>query len=148
MIRAASGWLELGMPEDALGELEGLPPDESQDRKVLELKLSAQMAMGAWKDASATGLDLCVLAFDEPEFFLSAAYCLHEAGDTEEAMGCLMRGPAVLREYPLFHYNMACYLWTLGDGETAREHLRNAVEMDEGFLESARADRDLVGMEL
>jgi hypothetical protein len=47
---------------------------------------------------------------------------------------------------PVFHYNLACYLWTLGEGPRARSHLKQAISMDESFLESAREDRDLVGI--
>jgi tetratricopeptide (TPR) repeat protein len=148
VIRAASGWLELGMPDDALEELKSLSVDDSGERKVLELKLAAQMAKAYWEQASVTALELCQKAVDEPDHFLSAAYCLHETGKTDEARKCLIKGPAVLRELPVFHYNMACYLWTLDEREQAREHLNKAVEMDESFLESARTDRDLVGMDI
>ncbi len=60
----------------------------------------------------------------------------------------LLKGPQVLQEMPVFHYNMACYLWMLGDGERAKAHLDIAIGMDESFLDSAREDRDLVGMEI
>ena len=100
-----------------------------------------------WKVASETARSLCKLAVDEPDFFLSAAYCLHENGDTEEARKWLLKGPESLHELPVFHYNMACYLWTLGERERAKNHLSKAVDMDESFLESAKEDRDLVGME-
>ena len=148
VIRAATGWLELGMPDDALEELEALKGEDRSERRVLELKLSAEMAKGDWPHASTTALELCAQAADEPDFFMSAAYCLHEAGRTVEARNCLLSGPGVLSEFPVFHYNMACYLWTLGEPEAAREYLDRAVAMDEGFLESARTDRDLVGMEI
>ena len=148
MIKAASGWLELGMPDDALEELDGLTGDDRYSKGALELKLAARMAKGSWMDASQTAVELCELAADEPDFFLSAAYCLHEAGETEEARKTLLRGPRVLEEFPVYHYNMACYLWKLGEKHDARAHLDMAVGMDEGFLDSARNDRDLVGMEL
>ena len=148
IIRAASGWLELGMPEDALEELKGLSGEDSEDRKVLELKLAAQMAQMAWQLAAETAKCLCTQAVDEPEYFLNAAYCLHETGETEEARKWLLRGPEVLSEQPVFHYNMACYLWQLGEKERAHNHLAKAVEMDESFMESARHDKDLVGMEI
>jgi tetratricopeptide (TPR) repeat protein len=135
------------MPDDALEELNGLSGDDCAERKVLELKLSAQMAKAYWEQASGTALELCEQAVDEPDYFLSAAYCLHETGKTGEARKCLVDGPTVLRELPVFHYNMACYLWTLGEKETAKGHLDTAVEMDDSFLESARTDSDLVGME-
>lgn len=148
VIRAATGWLELGMPDDALAELSALTGEERGERRVLELKLAAEMAKGDWATASDTALELCEMAVDEPDFFMSAAYCLHEAGRTAEARKCLLKGPGVLAEFPVYHYNMACYLWTLGEKEAAREHLDKAVAMDEGFLEAARTDRDLVGMEI
>jgi len=148
IIRAASGWLELGMPEDALEELKALSGEDSKDKKVLELTLAAQMAREDWKPAAVTAKILCEKAVDEPEFFLSAAFCLHEAGETEEAKKWLQRGPDALAEMPVFHYNMACYLWVLGEKERAHNHLAKAVEMDESFMESARYDKDLVGMEI
>ena len=148
VIRAATGWLELGMPDDALVELSALSVDERLDRKVLELELAARMAKGDWKKASGTALELCGQAVDEPDFFLSAAYCLHEAGETEEARKCLLSGPRILEGFPVYHYNMACYLWTLGAKDEAKGHLDTAVGMDDSFLEAARSDRDLVGMVL
>lgn len=148
VIRAASGWLELGLPDDALEELDALEGDEREDRKVLELKLSAEMAKENWKGGAETAVKLCRMAVDEADFFLSAAFCLHETGETEEARNWLLRGPEVLSEMPVYHYNMACYLWNLEEKERARNHLRKAIEMDESFGDAAKEDRDLVGMEL
>ena len=136
------------MPDDALEELKGLSGDDRSERRVLELKLAAEMAKEDWAPASATALELCAQVVDDPDHFLNAAFCLHEAGKTKEARKCLLSGPAVLNDLPVFHYNMACYLWTLGDEEDARRHLDIAVGMDEGFLDAARSDRDLAGMEL
>lgn len=148
VLRAASGWLELGMPDDALDELSVLEGEESEDRRALELKLSAQMAKEAWQDAAETGLQLCAQVADEPDFFLSAAFCLHETGNTYAALKCLQGGPKSLREFAVYHYNMACYQWTLEEKESAREFLAKAISLDESFIESAKQDKDLVGIEL
>jgi tetratricopeptide (TPR) repeat protein len=148
IIRAASGWLELGMPEDALNEIKGLPKDHLGEKIVLELRLAAEMALQKWQEAAETAKLLCMEAVDEPDFFLSAAFCLHELGETDEARKWLLRGPEVLSEMAVFHYNMACYLWTLGEKERAHNHLSKAFDMDESFKESALHDKDLVGMEL
>ena len=147
VIRAASGWLELGMPDDALEELDALQGEDREERKVLELKLSAEMAKEQWKEGAVTAEKLCRMAVDEPDFFLSVAFCLHETGETEEARNWLQRGPEVLSEFPVYHYNMACYHWMLGEKERAKNHLAKAIDMDEGFLEAAREDKDLVGMD-
>jgi hypothetical protein len=145
-LRAASGWLEIGLADEALYELQGLPPDALLRREVLELKLAAQMACENWNPASETARLLCLKAEDVPDFFLQAAYCLHETGDTLAACHQLLRGPKPLFEMAVFHYNLACYLWTLGEGPRARSHLRQAIEMDQSFLAAAREDKDLVGI--
>jgi tetratricopeptide (TPR) repeat protein len=148
ILRAASGWLELGMPDDALEELKGLTKEEGETRKATELRMAAQMAQGDWKSAGETGLELCEMAVDEPDFHLSAAYCLHEAGETKEAMRCLEEGPEVLEEMAIFHYNKACYLCVMGDVKGASECLARAIEMDDSFQEAAMVDKDLVGLKV
>ena len=147
-MRAATGWLELGLADEALFELQALPPEVQILRGPLELKLSAQMEREQWNPASETARLLCLKAEDVPEFFLRAAYCLHETGYTLAACNQLLRGPKSLFEMAIFHYNLACYLWTLGEGPRARSHLRQAILLDIDFLESARTDRDLSGIEL
>lgn len=145
---AASGWLELGLADEALVELQSLPYGMREDREVLELKLCAQMNSQHWNAASETARLLCLKASGEPGYFLSAAFCLHETGDTKEACNWLLRGPKRLFDMPIFHYNLACYLWTLGEGCRARSHLQQAIEMDRSLLECARHDRDLIGIGL
>ena len=147
-LRAAAGWLELGLADEALYELQALPPDVQVLRGPLEVKLAAQMERQQWNPASETARLLCLKAEDVPEFFLRAAYCLHETGDTLAACNQLLRGPKTLFEMAIFHYNLACYLWTLGEGERARSHLKQAILLDEQYLDCARTDRDLSGMDI
>lgn len=143
---AASGWLELGMADEALVELETLPAEARMQRGALELKLAALMTSEAWNPAADTARLLCLKASDEPGFFLCAAFCLHETGDTLAACNWLLQGPKTLLKMPVFHYNIACYLWTLGHAKRARSHLRRAIVMDDTLLEAARRDRDLAGI--
>lgn len=145
-LRAAAGWLELGLADEALYELQSLPFEHQTGRDALEVKLAAQMDCQSWNGASETARLLCLKAADEPEFFLRAAYCLHETGDTLAACNQLLRGPKTLFEMAIFHYNLACYLWTLGEASRARNHLKQAIAMDESYLEAAREDRDLAGI--
>ncbi len=145
-LKAASGWLELGLADEALVELETLPAEARMQRGPLELKLAAQMTSQAWNPAADTARLLCLKAANEPEFFLCAAFCLHETGDTLAACNWLLQGPKTLFKMPVFHYNIACYLWTLGHASRARSHLRRAIIMDDTLLEAARGDRDLAGI--
>jgi Flp pilus assembly protein TadD len=144
-LRAASGWLDLGLADEALLELQSLPTSEQTSRQVLEIKVHAQMECRAWNAASETARLLCAKEPLNAEFFLRAAFCLHETGDTLAARNWLLRGPKSLMELPSFHYNLGCYLWVLGERVTARSHLQTAFGMDETLIDFARTDRDLVG---
>lgn len=146
-LQAATGWLELGIADEALTELDRLPMEARTQREALELKLAAQMVNQSWNSASDTARLLCLKVADEPVFFLRAAFCLHETGDTLAACNWLLRGPKSLFDMAIFHYNLACYLWTLGEAKRARSHLQQAITMDESFLEAARDDRDLAGID-
>ena len=145
-LQAASGWLELGIADEALSELDRLPMEVRTQREVLELQLAAQMVNQAWNSASDTARLLCLKVANEPMFFLRAAFCLHETGDTLAACHWLLRGPKTLFEMAIFHYNLACYLWTLGEAARARSHLQQAITLDESLRAAARDDRDLIGI--
>jgi Flp pilus assembly protein TadD len=142
-LRAALGWLELGLPEEALSELTALSARERMRRHALELRLLAEMEAERWNAAADTGRLLCMKEPKEPRFFIHAAYCLHETGDTLAARDWLMKGPAALMGDPLFHYNLACYLAVLGERKRAKSHLNRAFELDETLKETAQADTDL-----
>jgi Flp pilus assembly protein TadD len=142
-LRAALGWLELGLPEEALTELTALSARERMRRHALELRLLAEMEAQRWNAAADTGRLLCMKEPKEARFFIHAAYCLHETGDTLAARDWLMKGPAALMNDPLFHYNLACYLAVLGERKRAKSHLDRAFELDESLKETAQADTDL-----
>jgi tetratricopeptide (TPR) repeat protein len=144
-LRAASGWLDLGLADEALYELHGLPPREQGRQRCLAVKLSAQIKLEAWNAASETARLLCLKDPEEAEYFLRAAFCLHETGDTRAACDWLLRGPKSLFKMAEFHYNMGCYLWVLGEGPRAREHIGRALEMDDRLRDFARTDADLKG---
>lgn len=145
-VNAARGWLQLGLPEEALRELEGLAAKERMRASALEIRLQAQMDAGHWNAGADTGKLLCLREPSEARFFLKAAYCLHETGDTEAARQWLLSGPAELIEDPRFHYNLACYHAVLGEVGPAESHLRRALDMDESLRQPAAEDEDLASL--
>lgn len=147
-LTAALGWLELGLPEEALAELARLQPADRMKRQALELKLVAEMKAGRWNAGADTGRLLCLREPGEGRFFLHAACCLHETGDTLAAKNWLMTGPPALIEDPLFHYQIARYHAVLGEKAPARRHLEKAFAMDGKLRRRAADDGDLEGVEL
>ena len=140
---AAQGYRELGMVDDALAELEGLPAALERHATVLELRLVILMQARRWDDALKAGRDLCQIEPEKTMGYIHVAFCLHELGHTIEARDTLLGGPTTLHAEPTYHYNLACYECHLGNLDLARAHLDRSFQLDKKFREFARTDPDL-----
>ncbi|GAA5497078.1 hypothetical protein Rhal01_03266 [Rubritalea halochordaticola] len=147
-LNSVVGFLQLEMPQDALGELTGLAEEELNSSRVQELVLAAQMMDKQWNAAVVTAQRLCRQHPRKKAYFIHAAYCLHEIGDTTAAREVLLKGPKSLIKDALFHYNMGCYSAVLGDPNAAKSYLDRAFELDESLRQLAQTDKDLVGLVL
>lgn len=141
-----SGYLQLDMAEDALLELKSMSAAKQKTERYNELLLAAQMMHGAWKDAAETAQWLCKKDDSENSYFIHAAFCLHESGDTKAALNFLMDGPKPLRKEPLFHYNLACYHAMLDQPVSAMKFLKKSFKLDPDLVKVAEKDKDLEGL--
>ena len=141
---AAQGYLELGMVEEALGELSSIGRVAFDDPDIIELRLHILMQGRKWNEAIAAAEELLRMKIDALPAYIHGAFALHELGRTSEARDLLLKGPSVLREDPTFHYNIGCYEAVLGNRDAALESLRQSFAMDKNFREFAQCDPDLV----
>ena len=142
-ILAAQGYSELSMFDDALAELDSLPPEMADHAGVTELRAVILMQARRWKPALVASRALCALQPNQTGGYIHAAFCLHEMGRTDEARDVLLGGPAALRTEPTYHYNLACYECVLGHLELARMHLDKSIELDKKYRDFAKSDPDL-----
>ena len=140
---AAEGYSQLGMPVEALDELNRIGEIPEIAVPLENLRLQIQMRARRWQDAERTAERLCRLDPEDPDHFIHRAFCLHETGHTKEARESLQGGPGALTAMALYHYNLACYDAVLGDIEEAQAHLRQAFQLDAKYREFARTDEDL-----
>ncbi len=141
---AVQGYYELGLPAEALVELESIPDPAFHERTdVLNLHMMLLMDLRRWADALRSARQLCEREPLSPVPFIQAAFCLHETGQTREARTLLREGPAALARDAVYHYNLACYAAVLGDVEAAQAHLRDSFRLNPAMREAARKDRDL-----
>jgi tetratricopeptide (TPR) repeat protein len=145
-ILAAQGYSELGMPEDALRELDALGPALQEDPDVLNARLYVLMRARRWEDGLAAALLLCRQIPDRSSGYIHAAFCLHELGRTREAKDLLLGGPKALNDEATYHYNMGCYDAVLGNPDQARKHVLRSFEMDRKFRAIAKLDPDLASI--
>lgn len=131
------------MAEDALIELRNTPSHEQQTERYKELLLATQMMLQHWQPAAITAKELSKINQKEKSYFVHAAYCLHETGDTLAALRHLLSGPKALNADPLYHYNLACYHAVLGNLKDARTCLKKSFQLDPELEKTAPEDKDL-----
>jgi predicted Zn-dependent protease len=142
-IRAAEGYVELGMYDDALAELDELDPAQQDILEALRMRVEIVLRKRDWKTALRFSLIACQLYPNESPGFIHAAFCLHELGRTEEAKQTLLDGPAKLLDEPVYYYNLGCYDAVLGNLNQAKAYLRASFRLDKSFRNMAKNDPDL-----
>lgn len=142
-IIAAQGYVELGLFHEANEELSPLPVEAHGRVDVIEITLLCLMGEHRWAEALAVATKLCLQEPEEPGGFIHSAFCLHELGQTAEALDILSRGPATLRAKAVYYYNMGCYHACLGHSDKSLSYLERAFEMDGSLRLDARKDHDL-----
>lgn len=143
---AAAGYAELDMTRESIAELNSIS-DFFQDRpEVLQLRLHNLMRKRSWCQALKISRRLCRIAPECTTGYLHAGFCLHELGKTAEAKKILLKGPASLREEPVYYYNMGCYDALLGNVRDAQVNLQTSFQMDSSFRDLAMKDPDLASV--
>ncbi len=146
ILTACQGYLDLGMPKEALRELKTLPAELVDVPDVLELRIVVLIRASKWKSAASLARKLCKKRPEQPAGFIHLAFCLHELGQTGTARQTLLEGPRTLEKEGTYFYNLACYDAVLGDLEAARKHLARSIRLDKRFRDFARSDRDLAAL--
>ena len=140
---AAQGYLELDMPVEAMAELDSMPAEDREVESALQLRLFITMKSHNWDES----LRICKRLRDRyPESvagYIHGAFCLHERGQTDEALDLLLSGPPALLREATYFYNLACYSAVLGDLEKAVDYAQRSFAMDDKFREIAKIDPDL-----
>jgi len=146
-LRAATGWLELGCPADAVAELDAIPPDHQQHPDVLEMRWRLHANAHEWSAAANVAQALVARAPERVTGWLHHAYALRRApdGNVQLAFDALL--PAVDR-FPaeaIVPYNLACYACQLGRQAEARAWLDRAFKVGNKteLKRMARDDEDL-----
>jgi tetratricopeptide (TPR) repeat protein len=127
-IRAAEGYADLGMYDDALAELDELDPDQQDRLETLRMRVEIVLRKRDWRSALRLSLKACQLYPNESSGFIHAAFCLHELGLLDE---------------PVYYYNLGCYDAVLGNLDQAKAYLRASFRLDESFRDMAKNDPDL-----
>lgn len=141
----ASGWLDLGVPGEAAGELDSMSPSAWRSPDFLEERWRLEAMEKRWSDACRTATILIDVCPDEPTGWVHQSYSLHELKRTREAMNQLLPAAEKFPRAMVIPYNLACYACQLGDFEEACGWLKRAAGLvgKEVVARMASGDPDL-----
>jgi tetratricopeptide (TPR) repeat protein len=142
-LHAADGYLYLGLPDEALGELTFVPIPEQTDPSVLLAKVRVLLHLKRWGEAEELSLMGTSHHPEEEEFTVQRAFALHQLNKGDEAVEVLLAAPEWIRRTGILHYNLACYEARLGDLTTAKQCIKAAIQLNAAMKKNARVDPDL-----
>ena len=142
-LRAAAGYIELSMFEEANAELEEIDPFSRQLPGVLLARLAIYHGLGKWELLAVVAKKLVEWNPKEPGFFVELAYATRRAESIHAAHAILTRAASLHPTNATVQLNLACHEAQMGSLELAKTHLKRATEFDAKFRLMALEDSDL-----
>jgi len=145
-LRAADGYLYLGLADEALEEIENTPDTELSQPEVQLARNRVLLHLGRWQEVENLAAEAIKSFPDREEFTVQRAFALHKMKKGEEALDVIEAAPDWIRRTGIIHYNLACYEAQLGDKRKARQCINLAIQLNEAMRKNAKADPDLRGL--
>jgi Flp pilus assembly protein TadD len=142
-VLASSGYLELGMFDDAALALEEIAPEDKTRREVLGARVGIYMAAKKWEMAAAVASHLVKTEPETSGWWINLAFATRRCDGIESAEEILLRARELHHDNAIIEFNLACYASVTGRLEEAKERLKRAVELDKQFQKLAIDDEDL-----
>jgi len=142
----ASGYLDLGMYDDAVQEADlalALTPNLSP---AIAIKSTALWQANRLTEAEPFVARLAELNPRDAGIWINLAYIRRRTRSLDAAIDTLQHAFEVNPQDPLAHYNMACYRAVQHRPDEAIELLRNAFHLDPKLRVLAKVEPDLAGL--
>jgi tetratricopeptide (TPR) repeat protein len=140
---AAVGFMELGMFQESVEELESLPPEVRESTTVLAVWLEVYQSWHKWAEALAVASRLFEAEPENPDWRVAVAYATRRTRGLLFAREILLEAMAKFPNCAIIHFNLGCYAAQLGFLEEARERVREAIRLDSHCARLAETDPDL-----
>jgi hypothetical protein len=127
---AASGALELGLPDLANDELEDIPPAHRLHLEVLVMRVMVSQQAEAWELMCEVSRFLAETWPEVAQHWIWVAYSTRRCRSIQEAEVWLKRGMEAHPTEPIIPFNLACYAAVTGRIEEAKQLLERAIRLD------------------
>jgi predicted Zn-dependent protease len=122
-LMAAEGYLELGMPEEALREFQNLPREVKLGVEGLSLLMEIHRAEEEWEAMESVAERLWEAEPGNVARWIDWAIALRLSNSPSSARVLLLEALDQFPEEAIVHYHLACCECQLGNLPSAREHL-------------------------
>ncbi len=142
-LNAAIGYLELGMLDEAAGELENLPPEVRTSTSVLCVRLEIYRSAKKWTLMEVVARELWKRYPDDSAYWINFAWATRRSESVQAAQIILLEA---LKKFPndaMTNYNLGCYACQLGDMDNAKKFVGDAIKLDSKYKLMALDDEDL-----
>ena len=130
-LRAADGWIDLGLLEEARAELAGIGAELRNGPDGLEVQWRLFAEMGQWDAAFAVAEQTVRLHPDAEAGWIHRAYAARRRpqGGLEIARTLLVEAVPRFPKSAILYFNLSCYCAQLGQLESAWAWLAQSVDL-------------------
>ncbi len=142
VIRNAEGYLELGLPEQAVEALERRRTLALADGRASYLWGESLREMRRYRDAIEPLEHAAQHRPGDMYVWLALAWCYKRVGQVLHAIHALESAQESEPREPILHYNLACYWSLLSKRERALRCLQRAIDLDSNLRELVSDESD------
>jgi tetratricopeptide (TPR) repeat protein len=139
-LQFALGYMNLGMPDEAVRELAALNSEQQLLPEVMSLKAQAFLLQSDWAHAvtvAEAGHDRYP---DMVDFYVQQALAYEQLGEPQRAISVWQASPEPVRGSGFCHYNIARCEMRLGNLASARRHVQQAIKLEPSLKAKMRED--------
>ena len=141
---SAGGYMDLGMHEDALSEVEKILAVDPNDATAQELKCIFLAQMKKFDIAEDALVKLIKIHPDNPDLYIQLAFARRRTKGLDAAIEAIINALKINPYIAVANYNLACYYSMKNDIENALKYLENAIRLDPIFAIEALKDEDFL----
>jgi len=138
-----TGYMQLGIIEEALIELAMLPDDDQWGKKKRAMRLEIFQQQKNWQEMAEVAHGLRMEFPEDVQWWIADAFATRRSQSIEQAREILLEGLVCHYEDATIRFNLACYACQLGSLGECMDFLKEAVKRDERIKVMAMEDEDL-----
>ena len=145
-ISAASGFLALGMLDDAANELEEIPPVLKRSPEVVAIRVEIYRAASKWEEMAMLSRQLVKMRPDDSAAWLALAFAVRRAESPDAELALLHEADKAVPSCAAVKYALACSASVCGLLSVAKGYLRECFALAGLLRITALDDEDLAAL--